>query len=334
MGLSSPSSTGSTITEASLEHRAAPVASVVISTRNRKDDLCKAIESVLRQTVSVEILVMDDASEDGTAELVAEKFPRVRVVRSEGRVGLIVQRNRAAKIARGTYIFSLDDDAVLIEPDTIERVLTQFDHPRVGAVAMPIVNLTGGGRVPLGARAPGDPGIWITSAYKGGAHAVRRDLFLALGGYRDVLFQWGEEENFCLKLYANGYVVRLANCGITEHHLNPVGRHKRGKNVWIYRNSILNAWFYAPWFILPAICIAESGRWLFYGIKKPRELPVIIEGLARGYYRAMTLPSSRNPVTCRLYVFYLWLRAAKVLRLSAIESRLPGVAPALNATGQ
>lgn len=295
---------------------ALPTVSVVITTRNRRHDLCRALESVLRQTFPLEIVVMDDASEDGTAACIREKYPHVRVIRSEARLGLVVQRNRAAEAARGKIIFSLDDDAVLVEPDTIARVVTLFRHPRVGAVAMPIVNVVEGRRVPLWNPVLHEPGFWIAPVYKGGAHAVRRDLFLELGGYEEALFQWGEEDNYCRKLYANGYVVRVAECGVTEHHPNPVGRHERARNVWIYRNAILNVWFLAPGVLVPALWLFESLRWLCSGARNPRSLPVVLEGLARGFWWSMTHPSGRSPLCFRDYMFSLRLRAVKVKRMN------------------
>lgn len=299
------------------------VATVVITTRDRKHDICRAIESVLCQSLSTEILVMDDASSDGTADLIAERYPGVRVVRSDRCFGLIVQRNKAATLAHGVYLFSLDDDAVFTEPDILERVVTLFDDPRVGAVAMPIVNIIGGQRISPGVHAPTSGSAWIVSTYIGAAHAVRRDLFVALGGYEESLFQWGEETNYCQKLYASGHVVRIADCGVTEHYPNPVGRHQRSKNVWIYRNAILNIWFYAPWWLVPALWAIETSRWLVYGVIHPKSLPVVVEGLVRGILWALWHPSSRKPMPYASYALYMKLRAAKVTALEEIESQLP-----------
>lgn len=307
------------------EQAGAPVASVVITTRNRWADLTRALDSVLRQDVSAEIVVMDDASSDGTRENLERRYPSVKLFRSSERLGLIAQRNRAAALARGCILFSLDDDAVLPGTSAISDVLRLFDHPRVGAVAMPIVNVIGGDRVRLGRRAPDDSTFWVTTAYLGGAHAVRRDLFLGLGGYEAALYQWGEEDNFCQKLYANGYVVRMAACADTEHFPHPVGRHGRDKNVWIYRNSVLNPWFHAPWWLAPLQIGFETFRWLARGFAKPKTLPVIVEGLARGLLFGATHPGRRRPLPTSAYWLYLQMKRKPVIALADIESRLPPV---------
>ena len=296
---------------------------VIITTRNRKADLCLAIDSILRQSIRVQILVMDDASTDGTSELLAERYPMVDVNRSETRLGLIVQRNRATELARGSIVISLDDDAIFTEPTTIAKALEPFKDPRVGAVSIPIVNIIGEDRSRPGAAPVRTPGTHLVPAYIGAGHALDRDLFLRLGGYENGLFQWGEETNYCVKLYGNGYVVAMADCADVEHRPNPAGRHTRAKNVWIYRNSIVNVVLLAPAWLVPPLCALETARFLIAGIRRPRKLPVILEGLARGYGWSLAHLSKRSAVGTRAYLAYLHLRRRKVESLSQFEARLP-----------
>lgn len=308
--------TGLALQEVSVSlNEASPVpATVLITTRNRKQTVCRAIESVLKQTIASEIIVIDDASTDGTSEFVRTRYPQVVLVRSETRRGLIAQRNRGVKMARGNVVFSLDDDAIFVEPTTLATVLEELADPRVGAVAIPIINVIGGTRSPMGGPPPpAGTDTFVTSAYIGAGHALRRDLFLRFDGYEDFLFQWGEEQNYCVKLYANGYVVRVSRCAPVEHFPHPSGRHQRGKNVWIYRNSILNVWFHAPWTFVPLLWAYETVRWLLAGLRSPRALPIVVEGLVRGYWAALTHWDRRKPVSVGVYRFYLRLRRRKYL---------------------
>src|SRR5262245_32687574 len=107
-----------------------PRASLVITTKNRKEDLRKAIVSALRQTEPLEVLVMDDGCTDGTEQAVRREFPSVQIHRTETSQGYIVQRNRGARLARGSIIFSLDDDAAFSTPNIVEQTLADFVHPR------------------------------------------------------------------------------------------------------------------------------------------------------------------------------------------------------------
>src|SRR5262249_42652174 len=81
---------GMTCTLAALEPLSSRRPSVVISTRNRCDDLRKALASCIRQTIVPEILVMDDGSTDGTAEMVRAEYPAVMLHQSAASRGYIV----------------------------------------------------------------------------------------------------------------------------------------------------------------------------------------------------------------------------------------------------
>ena len=215
-------------------------ASVVITTKNRKQELLKAVESALRQHVLLEVIVIDDGSTDGTAEELKKKFsvfssqfsdeqpatsdsrlatapeapspatsysppvttglPVLRLIRHEESQGLIVRRNEGARLARGDVIFSLDDDAVFSSPFVVEQTLRDFSHPRIGAVAIPYIEPHKANKEMQ--RAPTREDVWITASYIGTAHAVRRDVFLALGGYREHLVHQGEEGDFCIRMLA------------------------------------------------------------------------------------------------------------------------------------
>ena len=138
---------------------------VAITTRNRKDCLRTALQSAMAQTVQPEVLVIDDASTDGTAEMVRAEFPSVRLDQAPTALGYIVQRNRAARLASGEIIFSIDDDAAFSTPHVIEQTVAEFDHDRVGAVAMPFINVNQENQ--LLQRSYGDHGIFVTNSYIG-----------------------------------------------------------------------------------------------------------------------------------------------------------------------
>src|SRR3989442_11875038 len=98
-----------------------PVASVVKTPKNRREELFDAVRSAISQSVPVEVLVIDDGSTDGTAEMIRTRFPSVRLEQSKISFGLIVQRNRAAQLASGSFIFSIDDDAIFPSPETVAQ---------------------------------------------------------------------------------------------------------------------------------------------------------------------------------------------------------------------
>jgi len=114
----------------------APKVSVVILTWNSRSLVGEAVASALAQEgVTPEVLVADNASEDGTADEVALRFPGpVRVVRFERNEGYAGGYNRALALARGEFLLLLNPDARLAR-DFLVRALPAFDDARVGIVA-------------------------------------------------------------------------------------------------------------------------------------------------------------------------------------------------------
>lgn len=106
--------------------------SVVIPLFNRRDYIVGTIESVLAQRHrDVEVLVVDDGSTDGSADLVAATFgERVRLVRQPQNVGRSAARNLGWEMARGDLVAFLDSDDLWL-PDKLSRQVDHFRDPSV-----------------------------------------------------------------------------------------------------------------------------------------------------------------------------------------------------------
>jgi glycosyltransferase involved in cell wall biosynthesis len=85
--------------------------SAIIPTYNRRKYICRAIDSVLSQSIPVdELIVVDDGSSDGTAEMIEEKYgPQVRLIRQTN-TGVAGARHHGIREARGEWIAFLDSD--------------------------------------------------------------------------------------------------------------------------------------------------------------------------------------------------------------------------------
>jgi len=293
-------------------------ATVVITTKNRKDELRTAIQSALIQTARPEVLVIDDGSSDGTSDMVRAEFPTVTLHRSEQSAGLIAQRNRGAECAKGDILFSIDDDAAFSSPHVVEQTLTEFSHPRIGAIAMPFIDVNKDNV--LQQRAPDDAAIHVTAAYVGTAHALRRDLFLKLGGYRSHLVHQGEEGDFTIRLLAAGYVVALGRAD-PIHHFESPKRSSRRMAVHGRRNDILFGWHNVPLVDLPLRWIRATAGGIRHGVTKGQFI-WSIEGLACGYGATVKYFGERAPVSRDTYRLYRRL-AGKSLPLTEVEPHLP-----------
>lgn len=170
------------------EASAGPLVSVVLPTRNRVDLLRDAVDTVRRQTWrELELLVVDDASGDGTAEFLrdaARADDRVRAFRFERRRGAAAARNHAIAESRGEYVAFQDDDCVWA-PDKLERLVRALEEAGADTgfaySATESVELDGTRRV-IGAQLPGDKyrGPWTVGTY---CVMLRRGPLLAAGGF-------------------------------------------------------------------------------------------------------------------------------------------------------
>lgn len=293
-------------------------ATVVITTKNRKDELRIAVRSAVEQTAKAEILVIDDGSTDGSAEMIRAEFPQVRLNRVEKSLGLIVQRNRAAELATGDIIISMDDDAAFSTPRVVEQTLRDFSSPRVGAVAIPFINVNKENT--LQQRGRDDNTVMCGNDYIGTAHAVRRDLFLRLGGYRGYLFHQGEERDFCIRMLDEGHVVRFGRSD-PIHHFESPRRDFRRMDLFGRRNDILYMWYNVPWPMFPPHLIGTTFRGVVFGFKVRRPWRMI-QGLFKGYGAMLHEIGKRRPVRRQTYELSRLLKHRGPLPLEQIESSL------------
>ena len=117
-----------------------PDVSIAICTKDRRDELRAALTSAFEQDGDVEVLVYDDGSSDGTSDLVKADFPDARLWRGETSIGPTGGRNKLFGEARAPIVISLDDDAVFQSPIVVRETLRDFGHPRVGSVAIPMID--------------------------------------------------------------------------------------------------------------------------------------------------------------------------------------------------
>jgi glycosyltransferase involved in cell wall biosynthesis len=272
-------------------------ASILITTKNRKDELRKAIQSSLAQTAAVEVVVIDDGSTDGTADMVRSEFPQVKLDRSETSLGLIAQRNRGADLASSPVIISIDDDCVFPSIHTVEQTLVELDDPRIGVVAMPMINILQNQTVCN--LAPDGQRMYVSAAFNGGAHAMRRDLFIRLGRYRAFLWRQGEESDFAIRMLEAGYVVRMGRAD-PIHHMESPNRNRPLILFYVARCNLLYAWWNVPMPFLPIHMAGTTLNLLKFGLRE-RCLWPILKGLGRGYIDCLRHFRQRRPVRRKSY---------------------------------
>lgn len=118
------------------------VLSIIIVSWNVYDYLAGCIDSILKNWSSLEyeIIIIDNASNDGTADLIKRNYPGLILIKNEINQGFAYANNQGIRQARGRYLFFLNPDTI-IESNAIEKMLAFLEQNKdVGAVGPRLLN--------------------------------------------------------------------------------------------------------------------------------------------------------------------------------------------------
>ncbi|MBN2304339.1 MAG: glycosyltransferase family 2 protein [Anaerolineae bacterium] len=115
--------------------------SIIICNYNTRDPLALALESIRATADDLphEVIVVDNDSKDGSAAMVRERFPSVKVIESGANLWFTGGNNLGIRAAQGDYVLILNPDTV-IEPGALQTMVAYLDeHPDAGAVTSRMV---------------------------------------------------------------------------------------------------------------------------------------------------------------------------------------------------
>ncbi len=200
--------------------------SVVLLNYNRKDDLYRTLTRIFwQQHVDFEVVLVDQASTDGSVEMVKSQFPGVRLFALEENLGVSGGRNFGVEQATGDYLVFLDDDAEFVGFDELRKVELVFENN--ADIHLIAFNINGHPEVPEKYKLFSKQEDKFVNHYIGCGHAIRKSTFVTLGGYTKDLFFWGEEIEFAIKVFTLPRSKILYKGDIVVHHR--VSSHSRLK---------------------------------------------------------------------------------------------------------
>jgi GT2 family glycosyltransferase len=233
-------------------------------TMNRRDQALSALDHLARLPERPPIVVVDHGSVDGTADAVAGRHPTATVLALRGNHGA-AGRNIGVAVATTPYVAFSDDDSWW-EPGALDLAADVLDaHPQVALVAARMLVGADGQDDPINellaasplAPVPGVPHPRVLGFLACGA-VVRRDAFLAVGGFDPAFEVGGEEELLALDLEAGGHRSVYAAEVRARHHPGPREGDDGGRARRQARNLV-----WVPWLRLPVgQAAAESCRTL------------------------------------------------------------------------
>ncbi|MGH2536727.1 MAG: glycosyltransferase family 2 protein [Candidatus Promineifilaceae bacterium] len=246
---------------------AGPKLAVALVNWNNRDYLRACLESIEAAALpfETEVVVADHGSTDGSLEMLAGRFPQVRVIQNEGNVGVARGNNQCIRNSRAPYIYILNNDTLVNHDSVLAMLRFLDDRPDVGAAGGNLVHRDGSLQASfnhfptlreefllvthLGARRnprfPGHNGRWpeprpvdwLSSA----SIMVRRAAIEAIGLIDESYFIYSDETDWQYRLWRAGWKVYYLP-EVTTIHFGGVSFKPGGRRyTLVYRGRMLFA---------------------------------------------------------------------------------------------
>jgi len=229
-----------------LQQKTIDVLSIVIPTHSTRELTLRCLASVVRADTTAEIIVVDDASTDGTAEEIHRRFPQVEILTNERSLGFSRSANRGLRAAGGDPLLLLNSDTEVTAP-AMAAARAAFDRdPKLGVAGAELLYPDqspqwSAGREPtpmwlfgqasglpaLLGRIPGyrlfkPPGLGAASAVdwvSGAAMAIRREVWEQVGPFDEDYRFYCQDLDFCIAAKDAGWGIAIvAGFEVTHHH--------------------------------------------------------------------------------------------------------------------
>jgi N-acetylglucosaminyl-diphospho-decaprenol L-rhamnosyltransferase len=291
---------------------------VVIVTYNGAHLLPACLDALAGQTMDrrdFEVVVVDNGSSDGTVEVLAARYPWVRVIESERNLGFAGGNNLALRSTAAPYAVLLNNDA-RPAPDFLERILVPLDEPDAAQVAAvtgkllfadhdvdgrSVINSTGNvvardggggdrdfGRVDDGATA--DQRVF---GFSGGACALRVDAVRKVGSFDERLFLYYEDTDLSWRLRALGWEIWYEPTAVAWHLYAATSDHRSPLFTYqLFRNRLLVFTRHAPASVVARVIVRSMLAIPYLAAREAPDLaPTAVRLRALGAY-LLRLPSA------------------------------------------
>ena len=238
-----------------------PLLSILLVNYNDGTHVLDCLSSIETnaQAIDHEVIVVDNASTDGSLELIAERFPRIRIIRNSRNEGFGRANNRAVREGRGKFILFLNTDIVL-HPGALDLLLAEMAaNPLTGIVGPALINPEDSFQVSFGNRVG-----FITEAFKkaflnravqrglrksdrrrevgwvsGAFLLARKKALLDAGPFDERFFLYFEDIDLCRRAVEKGWKVIFLPRAVSFHWGGATTAGRRLRSRLEYRKSQL-----------------------------------------------------------------------------------------------
>jgi GT2 family glycosyltransferase len=210
--------------------------SIVVVNWNTKGLVSRCLDSIYSylEGAQFEVVVVDNASSDGSADHIRNVYPQVQLIHNEQNVGFSKANNQAIAVTRGRYILLLNSDAFLIDTSLLSLIELMDADPKIGIAGVQLISPNGNAQESYGdlpnlwkesesligfdkLRNPGkgreqDCGIVETGWVGGACFLLRREALQDIGLLDESFFMFSEEVDLCYQAHKTGWKVIHAPC--------------------------------------------------------------------------------------------------------------------------
>jgi GT2 family glycosyltransferase len=281
--------------------------SVIVLNWNTKVETRACLESILGQAFKheVEVIVADNASSDGSREMLATEFPQVRVVAHSTNLGFCAGNNRAVPGTKGRYVLFLNSDTVITEGAFDAMLDFADENPDIGILGPKLLNEDGSlqyscrrfpnlgagffRNTPLGRLFPNNRFTqdylmtdWDHASVRdvdwvsGAALMIRRDALEKTGGFDEGFFMYCEDVDLCYRVHEMGMRVVYFPFAVIYHIIGRSTNQVPTRMTYAFHRSMYRFYkkHYAAKtpllirpFIIPGLVARASGQIAKYRIK-------------------------------------------------------------------
>lgn len=254
---------------------------VVVLTHGRVREVLKTVQRLLSLPEHPSVIVVDNGSADGTADILTCRFPGIQIIALERNIGAAA-RNVGIREAKTPYVALCDDDTWWARGSLRRAAEVLESYPRIAVVT---------GRVLVGRHEREDPTCRVMAhsplttdsplpgppvlGFLAGACMIRRLAFLNVGGFEPRFFLGGEEALVAVDLASAGWqMVYMPE--VLIHHYPSRTRDAPARRRLLLRNALWFAWLRRPF----SSAMRQTGRLLCSGLSSPHQAIALFQALA------------------------------------------------------
>jgi hypothetical protein len=288
--------------------------SIIIVNYNVKEFLQNLIHSIEKASLNLtkEIIIVDNASDDGSVEFIKEKFPQIKLIANQLNLGFGKANNIALKQAIGKYILLINPDTLVAE-DTFKKMIKFFEQNiQVGLAGCKILNPDG--TLQLACRRS-FPGPWTSftkvtglssvfprskifarynltyldenksyevDAISGSFMMMRKEVYEKVGGFDEQFFMYGEDLDLCYRIQKEGFKVFYVHSTQIIHYKGESTKRSSFDETKVFYNAMhlfvkkhLSSSFLVGLILRSAIFIRSI--FAFIGIRKLIILSIVLD---------------------------------------------------------